>query len=139
MAKTAWDKLKLQLIKHGTLAIVGIHKKLYTIRVTENTDLEEHIRTIRTLADELAMLDAPITDFQLALHVLASLPASFSPCIAGIDLTDQTKVDPESIIARILEYDYNIKRDDVNSQAAFWTPGSKPYSGKQQKPNQQTP
>ena len=117
-AKEAWDNLKKTFGTRGALGIITARRKLFRAECAEGNDIEAHIRTLKTTADELAALDAPLSDFDLCSAILESLPPSFDPLIATIDYSDKKKLDPFNIIARVLEYDRR-QRLRNGSEAAF--------------------
>ena len=65
--------------------------------------MEQHLRSIRNATDDLATLDCPIPDMDLAAAILMSLPPSYDSLIDSLDYTKGSKLDVNHVIACILE------------------------------------
>ena len=89
--------------------------------------MEQHLRSIRNTADDLATLDRPIPDTDLTAAILMSLPPSYDSLINSLDYTKGLKLDINHIIACILKYDCRLK--SKNGESAFY---SKKGKGKYQ-------
>ena len=89
--------------------------------------MEQHLCSIRNATDDLAMLDHPIPDMDLAAAILMSLPPSYNLLINLLDYMKGSKLDINHIIARILERDRRLK--SKNRESVFY---SKKGKGKYQ-------
>ena len=100
-ALDAWNALKQRYESSGALAIVLAKQKLYSTRIDDGADLEEHIRTMQGYLADLHTLGDSITDSDFSGALLMSLPQSWHSFIQASIRTDDFKK-PESIIASIL-------------------------------------
>ena len=89
--------------------------------------MEQHLCSICNATDNLAMLDCPIPDTDLAAAILMSLPPSYDSLINSLDYMKGSKLDINHIIAHILERDRRVK--SKNGESAFY---SKKGKGKYQ-------
>ncbi|KAJ7070298.1 hypothetical protein B0H15DRAFT_735277, partial [Mycena belliarum] len=69
-------------------------------RCAEDTDIEEHIRVMRTYQQELATLQKPLPDEDFSYALLTSLPESWNNFISAI--SEDIIKDPAKLISRIL-------------------------------------
>ena len=67
--------------------------------------MEQHLRSIRNAADDLATLDRPIPDTDLAAAILMSLPPSYDSLINLLNYMKGSKLDVNHVIACILKRD----------------------------------
>ena len=89
--------------------------------------MEQHLRSIRNATDDLATLDRPIPDMDLAAAILMSLPPSYDSLIDSLDYTKGSKLDVNHVITCILERNRRLK--SKNGESAFY---SKKGKGKYQ-------
>ena len=75
-AHSAWTSLHDAFGVQGLSAMITAKRKVFRAECSETDDMEQHIRTIRNAADDLATLDRPIPDTDLAAAILMS---SFEP------------------------------------------------------------
>ena len=81
--------------------------------------MEQHLCSIRNAADDLATLDCPIPDTDLAAAILMSLPPSYDSLIDSLDYTKGSKLDVNHVIACILEHDCRLK--SKNGESVFYS------------------
>ena len=67
--------------------------------------MEQHLHSVRNAADDLAMLDYPIPDTDLAAAILMSLPPSYNSLIDLLDYMKGSKLDVNHVITCILKHD----------------------------------
>src|ERR1700723_13067 len=87
MSQEAWDTLKSLLEAQGALGIVQARRKLFRLQCEDNTQIEEHIRTLRGYQEELHSLGQKITGEEFCIILLTSLPENWNNYIASIDTT----------------------------------------------------
>jgi len=109
-SKEAWDTLKTTFRQSGTIGIITLRRKLYTLAMQEGGDIEDHLRSMREVRAELRALGDKVDDRDFSLAVLTSLPASWDSFIRSIDAEDLTatatiaaKITPTKLIARITQ------------------------------------
>ena len=126
-AHKAWTSLNNAFGVQGLSAMIIAKRKVFRAFCLETDDMEQHLRSIRNTADDLATLDRPIPDMDLAAAILMSLPPSYDSLIDSLDYTKGLKLDVNHVIACILERDRRLK--SKNGESAFY---SKKGKGKYQ-------
>ena len=84
-ALEAWDKLKKAYGSGGFSTIIQKRKTLFRAELAEGEDAVEHIRKLRAIAADLALLGEAINDVDLALVIMTSLPPSYNSLIGSFD------------------------------------------------------
>ena len=102
-SKEAWDILANTYQPKGAIAIVLLRRKLMRAQCQEGGDIEEHIRKLTGLRQQLASLNSPLTEEEYCITILTSLPDSWNTFIQGVDTTSLDN--SAKLIARILEQD----------------------------------
>jgi len=118
-SKEAWDTLKSTFQQTGTIGIITLRRKMYTLMLPEGGDIEDHLRSMRECRAELCSLGDKVEDRDFSLALLTSLPATWDSFIRSIDLDELTststaaaKITPAKLIARItMEANHTIVRD----------------------------
>ena len=105
-AHKAWTSLNDAFGVQGLSAMIMAKRKVFRAECSETDNMEQHLHSIRNTTDDLATLDCPIPDTDLAAAILMSLPPSYDLLINLLDYTKGLKLDVNHIIARILECDH---------------------------------
>lgn len=106
-SKDAWDTLKAMYEVRGAIGIITMRRKLFRTQCKDGGNVKEHIRMLKGLIKELAVLGSKISDKEFSITLLTSLPDSWDAFISSID-TSSLK-ESSKLIARILEEDRQIK------------------------------
>ena len=72
--KEAWDNLQKQLEAKSLSKKLCYHRKLYSEHLQKLTDMTEHINFFRTTADQLKAVEDPISEEDLVIMLISSLP-----------------------------------------------------------------
>jgi hypothetical protein len=88
-AKTICNKLFLQ-------------RRFFTIKMQEGDDMLVHINTVKALADQLRSIEVNITDEDVYMVLLMSLPPSFDNLVTSLESMSTKDVDLQFIVARLL-------------------------------------
>lgn len=103
-ANEAWTSLRTVFDVQGPITITMERRKFARYTIPEGSDIEEHIRVLRTSKEKLALLGEPLGERDFNLNLLTALPESWDSFIASIDLS--TLADNSStLIGRILQED----------------------------------
>jgi len=82
------------------IGIVSVCRKLFGTRCTEESDIEDHIRIMRTYQQELATLQKPISKEDFSYALLISLPESWNNFISAVP--EDVIKDPTKLISWML-------------------------------------
>ena len=102
-AHKAWTSLNDAFGVQGLSAMIMAKRKVFRAECLETDNMEQHLRSIRNAADDLATLDHPIPDTDLTTAILMSLPPLYNSLINSLDYTKGSKLDVNYIITHILE------------------------------------
>ena len=67
-----------------------LRRKLYSLRLKEGAPVQEHIKKMTEIFDELSVIDDPITEEDRVVHLLASLPDSFSMLVTALEANSES-------------------------------------------------
>ena len=118
-AHKAWTSLNDAFRVQGLSAMIMAKRKVFQAFCSETDNMEQHLHSIHNTADDLAMLDHPIPDMDLATAILMSLPPSYDLLIDLLDYTKGSKLDVNHIITCILECDQQLK--SKNGESVFYS------------------
>ena len=101
-SKEAWDSLTSVFTTKGALAEVLTRKKFFQYAIEDGADMEEEIRKLRSLKEQLTLLGVTIEDSEYSITILTALPVSWGSFIASVG-TPPPK--PADLVGRILQED----------------------------------
>ena len=84
-----WTLLKNQLQKKSWAKRLHLRKKLYALRLKEGGSVQEHIKVITEIFNSLSMMGDTITEVDCVVHLLASLPDSFSVLVMALEVNPE--------------------------------------------------
>src|SRR4051794_33301586 len=68
--------------------MVSLCRKFFSHRMAEGTDIEEHIRMMRSWYEDLVIIeDASVTELDWIITLVASLPPSWDPFLQTVELS----------------------------------------------------
>jgi transposase InsO family protein len=68
----------------------------------ENEDMLDHINKVKALADQLACLEVPVTDGDMVMTLLESLPPSYEYLITALETRPMSELTLDFITARLM-------------------------------------
>jgi hypothetical protein len=101
-------------VKSAREALCGVHeaktignklflrRRFFTIKMQEGDDMLMHINTVKALADQLRSIEVNITDEDVYMVLLMSLPPSFNNLVTSLESMSTKDVDIQFIVARLL-------------------------------------
>jgi hypothetical protein len=101
-AKDAWVKICSVFEQKGLAAKVFLRRKLLNLKKEASTPMQEHINTVRDLAEQLSAIGSPISDGDLAITLLCSLSDAYDPIIISLESRDPKDITFDLIAARLL-------------------------------------
>ena len=84
-----WKKLSEQFMKKSWVNRLELRRKLYSLRLSDGESVLEHVRKMTDLFNALAGIDAPLSDEDRVVHLLASLPDSFSVLVTALEASPE--------------------------------------------------
>lgn len=98
---TVWKKLQQQFQKKTWANKLEVRRKLYSLRLHEGESVQAHIKSMTELFQELAVLDAAVSEEDKVVHLLASLPKSYDMLVTALEAND-TVPSMEKVTERLL-------------------------------------
>ncbi|KAJ3553828.1 hypothetical protein NM688_g3412 [Phlebia brevispora] len=86
-AAEAWNELAAVFASQGPLAKVTARRKFMRYSIEEGANMEDEIRSLRTLAEEMMMLGQSLSDEEFTLTLLTALPSSWDAFVSSIGTT----------------------------------------------------
>ena len=83
--KTVWDILQGQFQKKTWANKLCLRRKLYRLKLREGGSVHEHIKELTETFNDLSVLGDKITDEDRVVHLLASLPDSYSVLVTALE------------------------------------------------------
>ncbi|GJE99589.1 polyprotein [Phanerochaete sordida] len=80
-SKDAWDTLKSLYAAQGVMAKITLSKRLQKYEMEEGANIEEEIRKMTKMRQELTMSGGTVPDDEFAFNILSALPESWGPFV----------------------------------------------------------
>ncbi|KAB2626027.1 hypothetical protein D8674_017687 [Pyrus ussuriensis x Pyrus communis] len=110
-SKEAWDKLLHLFASKARARVLGLKERLTLLR-RENKPISEYLQEVRIIADELAIIDVPLSDDDLLLYILNGVGSDFKE-IAAVVRSRDTLISFENLHDKLVEHEAALKRDDT--------------------------
>ena len=116
-----WNKLSTQFQKKTWANKLHLRKKLYSLRLNEGDSVQEHIRMMTEVFEELAVIGDPLKEEDQVVYLLASLPESYDMLVTALEASvDVPRMDV--VTERLLHAERKQKgREDDRSQSKAMT------------------
>ena len=110
-SKEAWDSLANTFEEKTLSKIILNRRKLYSLRMTENKSMTEHLNELKTLAEHLEALDDPVVEKDLVMILISSLPNEYNNLITTLETLKQEKLTWDYVRDRVLaEFERKFQR-----------------------------
>ena len=83
--KDAWDALRSHFERNTLANKLFLKKRFFRMEMKEGTTIENHLKEMKELSDQLSAIDAPITEEDQVVTLLGSLPKSFSTLVTALE------------------------------------------------------
>ena len=81
----AWQKLAEVYETKGLARKLYLRRRFFTIQLNEGQGMQEHINKVTTLAEQLEAIGAPVSDEDIAMTLLCSLPPSYENFLVTLE------------------------------------------------------
>ena len=114
--KEAWDSLMNHFEEKTLSRKIQFRRKLYSARL-EQGNMTDHVNELRTIADHLESLDDPVTEKDLVMILISSLPDAYNNLITTLETLKEDKLTWDYVRDRVLtEYE---RRNTNNENAVL--------------------
>ena len=83
-----WDKLAAQFQKKTWANKLALRRKLYSLRLKESQSVQQHIKEMTEVFEELSIVGDPIKVEDRVVHLLASLPPLFDVLVTALEASE---------------------------------------------------
>ncbi|KAM0043363.1 putative RNA-directed DNA polymerase [Helianthus debilis subsp. tardiflorus] len=110
-AEEAWKRLTSSFASNSRSRIISLKSKLAK-NPKGNRPISEFLNEMRSIADELALVQSPVNEEDLMVHILSQLGEEYSSITAALKVRDQPISYPE-LFDKLVDFERSLK--DVDS------------------------
>ena len=96
-----WNKLSTQFQRKTWANKLALRRRLHSLRLKEGQKVQEHVKAITEIFNELAVLGDNISDEDRVVYLLASLPDSYNMLVTALEANAGVP-EMDSVIERLL-------------------------------------
>ena len=112
-----WKKLSDQFQKKTWANKLQLRKRLYSLRLREGESVQEHIRRLTEILDELAAIGCPVEEEDRVVHLLASPPDSYSMLVTALKANSEVPK-MEVVTERLLHEERKQEKESLVSSSS---------------------
>ena len=112
-----WKKLSDQFQKKTWANKLQLRKRLYSLKLREGDSVQEHVRKLTEIFDELAVIGSPVEEEDRVVHLLASLPDSYSVLVTALEANSEVPK-MEVVTERLLHEERKLKEKDSHGSSS---------------------
>ena len=112
-SKQAWDKLARLYSNPSCSRVFSLRERLARPR-RGSQSVADYLNSLRSTADELSLIDVPITDDDIVVHIANGVGAEFKEIIAGVR-TRETAISFDELYDKLVDFEATLKRADPMS------------------------
>ena len=116
-AYDVWSKLEGHFEKKSLANKLFLRRRFFTAKMEEGDDVLEHINKIKTLAEQLDAVGAPVSEDDLVITLLASLSESYGFLITALE-SRADSLSWEFVTSRLMHEDLKRKEKGVEGAAS---------------------
>ncbi len=83
--KEVWTKLENQFQKKPWANKLSMRRKLHSLRLKEGDSVQDHIKQLTEIFNALSVMEAPLSEEDRVIYLLASLPESFGVLVTALE------------------------------------------------------
>ncbi|KAI5313965.1 hypothetical protein L3X38_043141 [Prunus dulcis] len=110
-SQEAWDKLLHLFASKARARVLGLKERLTLMR-RENKPVSQYLQDVKVIADELAIIDVPLSDDDLLLYILNGVGSEFKEITAVVRSRD-TSISFENLHDKLVEHEAALTRADA--------------------------
>ncbi|KAH0730360.1 hypothetical protein KY289_001548 [Solanum tuberosum] len=112
-AKTAWDALHTPYANKSQTRIFSLRDRLMRLH-KDSQPVSEYLQSVRSIADELSIVGAPVTNFELIVKIISGLGAEFHCISAAIPARDSS-ITYEELYEKLQDHEIFLRREEYKS------------------------
>ena len=103
-----WDMLSNQFQKKTWANKLALHRRLHSLKLKEGQRIQEHIKQITEIYDELSVIGDKIEKEDRVVYLLASLPESYEMLVTALEANTEVP-DMGTVTERLLYEERKLK------------------------------
>ena len=107
--KVVWKKLEEQFQRKTWANKLQLRRKLFSLKLKESGSVNEHVKTMTEIFEELAVIGDPVSEEDRVVHLLASLPESFDMLVTALEAQSENVPKWELVTERLLHEELKLK------------------------------
>ncbi|OMO78714.1 hypothetical protein COLO4_24683, partial [Corchorus olitorius] len=117
-SKAAWTKINSMYANKSRSRMMQLREKL--LQPKGSRSVQEYFQQIRHTTDELALVNSPVHEDELVIHILNGIGIEFREITAGIRARESA-IGFEELLDKMLDYDSFLKCQDSTNIATHTT------------------
>ncbi len=109
-----WEKLSSQFQRKTWANRLALRRRLHSLKLNEGQSVQEHVKNMIEIFNELAIVGDNIRDEDRVVHLLASLPESFDVLVTALEASS-TVPDMETVTERLFHEERKLKEKDFKT------------------------
>ena len=126
-----WKKLQAHFQRPTWANNLRIQKKIYNLKLGPTDKVQDHLKTLSELFEELAVIGEPMKEENKVIILLASLPARFSPLVTALEALD-TVPRWDSVSQKLLHHEQKNEESVVDNSVSALASSTKTHPFKKQ-------
>ena len=111
-----WRKLENQFQKKNWINKLILRRKLHTLRLEAGKSVQDHVKEMTEVFNDLTIIGAPLDDEDKVVHLLASLPESYDTLVTALEANEKVPT-MEVVIDRLTYEERKVKERESSSGA----------------------
>eukprot|EP00794_Sanderia_malayensis_P006281 gene6281-7003_t len=109
---TVWKKIADQFQKKTWANKLALRRKLYSLKLSEGQSVQNHIKTMTELFEELTIIGDPIKEEDRVVHMLASLPEAYDVLVTALEANEDVPK-MEVVTERLMREEMKLKEKEA--------------------------
>ncbi|KAL9997722.1 putative RNA-directed DNA polymerase [Helianthus debilis subsp. tardiflorus] len=118
-SQQAWERLLTSYANTSRSRVISLKSKLAS-NPKGNRTVTDYLRDMKSIADELALVQNPVKDEDLMVHILCQLGDDFKPVATSLRLLDSKITFPE-LFEKLVDYERELNVAAVSPQPTITT------------------
>ena len=107
--RVVWTKLEEQFQRRTWANKLQLRRKLFSLKLKEGGSINDHIKTMTEIFEELAVIGDTVSEEDRVVHLLASLPESFDVLVTALEAQSENVPKWELVTERLLHEETKLK------------------------------
>ena len=118
-----WTKLENQFQKKSWANKLSMRRKLHSLKLKDGDSVQDHVKQMTEIFNALSVMDAPVSEEDRVIYLLASLPESFGVLVTALEAS-ATVPAMDVVMERLLqeEREHKEKEESHDEKAMVMQP-----------------